>query len=213
VAVADFLIRASKVVWAIFLGFASPTRVVAALLIKLKVVRGLWGVLAWNVTFYALATAFCAVSAHLRSRSLVASDIIFAAFGYLAVSRIGELLIAFYGDAIDRLKGKLPRLDLPSTDRVTLLVFGYIETIVQFGILHFCIAFGWFEKSYSKPFRDILESIYFSGVTITTTGFGDIAPANAPAQIATLCEAVIGVVFIAVALAVYLSSVQPKRAD
>ncbi len=53
--------------------------------------------------------------------------------------------------------------------------------------------------------------MYFSGVTITTTGFGDIEPVTFIARMASLYESVTGVLFIGLSLAVYLSN-SPLRA-
>jgi hypothetical protein len=43
-------------------------------------------------------------------------------------------------------------------------------------------------------------------MTITTTGYGDLAPANLFARTSALVEAISGVFFIALSLAAYLSS-------
>ena len=45
------------------------------------------------------------------------------------------------------------------------------------------------------------EAIYFSFVTLTTLGYGDIAPISAPARILAIIEAIIGQIYLAVMIA------------
>ncbi|MDJ0848613.1 MAG: potassium channel family protein [Myxococcota bacterium] len=61
------------------------------------------------------------------------------------------------------------------------------------------------------------ELLYFSFVTLTTLGYGDIAPTNPPARMLALFEAIVGQLYVAVAIAVlvglHLSQMRPDKSD
>jgi hypothetical protein len=52
------------------------------------------------------------------------------------------------------------------------------------------------EIKYAESSPKFIQSIYFSIVTITTLGYGDITPQNANAQLLAASEALLGVIFI-----------------
>ncbi len=62
--------------------------------------------------------------------------------------------------------------------------------------------------AYKTPF----SSFYFSVVTFTTLGFGDVLPMSAGAQIATVCEVIIGYLMLGGLLSI-LSNKIARRAD
>ncbi|MCJ2121483.1 potassium channel family protein [Methylobacterium sp. J-077] len=125
--------------------------------------------------------------------------------GFYAFGRINELVFAFYSDALDRLEGKKLRIEIRKSERIVLLGIGYIETIVQFGLVHLAAQALSPHRAYSHPLRDAFDATYFSVMTITTTGFGDFAPDSLLPRLVTMYEAVIGIVFLALALGSYLS--------
>ncbi len=55
------------------------------------------------------------------------------------------------------------------------------------------------------------DAIYFSMTTITTAGFGDLAPVSAPARALAVAEAATGVLFLAVFMARLVSAYTPRR--
>lgn len=127
----------------------------------------------------------------------------------LAFWRINELVIAFFKDSIEKLEMGKSRLKLKRDQLISLLIFGYLEVICQFGISHFCVD-KLYERyshpcAYTKSFLTAFDAAYFSGITITTTGFGDFAPSRSIARAATVYEAVVGIILIAMSLAAYLS--------
>ena len=131
--------------------------------------------------------------------------------GYVALwlfpfSRVNELTIGFYKDAVQRFKGPPNRSKIVPAERLTLLVTAYFEIAAQFGILYFCaLPSGCF----SSNFRSIIEAVYFSVVTITTAGYGNIHPQNSSAQIACMYELAVGFTVIAFALGSYLATSKP----
>lgn len=52
------------------------------------------------------------------------------------------------------------------------------------------------ELDYSKTSCGLLSNLYYSVVTITTLGYGDIVPKNSAAQVLAAIESILGVVFI-----------------
>ena len=68
-----------------------------------------------------------------------------------------------------------------------LFVFLYVLVIPLFAILYYFFA---------EPKLDFIDSMYFSTVTITTLGYGDIVPENVPAKVLVSFEAILGIVLI-----------------
>jgi hypothetical protein len=55
------------------------------------------------------------------------------------------------------------------------------------------------------------QDLFFSFVTMTTVGFGNLVPASNPGQTFAVLEAVIGQLFLVVAVGKIISSMQPRR--
>tara|TARA_Y100000758_G_C15926967_1_gene377272 strand:- start:16 stop:720 length:705 start_codon:yes stop_codon:yes gene_type:complete len=119
------------------------------------------------------------------------------------LSRAIEITKAFLGDAIDKLNGDLPNSDLKYGERLKLALTSYIELIINFGTLYFLMPVCFFKDSYK--FNSVLEAIYFSGVTITTVGYGDISPSIWFLQFLTVFEVLSGFSLIVVCFTIYSS--------
>ncbi len=196
----------------IFFAFLlSPTRAGAKRLKKAGLIRDASTLCVWNTVFQAVALVFAVVTSSAYYCDFHLGWWIYLLPAALAFSRVNELVFAFYGDALDRVKGELPRLPVQPSQRVGLLIAGYLETILQFGIFHLAIQQVLDQKAYSQHFNSALDSVYFSGVTMTTTGFGDFSPVNEFARYTTLYETLVGILFLTMALSVYLSSEQDAK--
>jgi len=57
------------------------------------------------------------------------------------------------------------------------------------------------------------QDLFFSFVTMTTVGYGDLVPAANPGQTLAVLEALIGQLFLVVAVGKIISSFQPRRRD
>ena len=57
------------------------------------------------------------------------------------------------------------------------------------------------------------QDLFFSFVTMTTVGYGDLVPAANPGQTFSVLEALIGQLFLVVAVGKIISSYQPRRRD
>lgn len=119
------------------------------------------------------------------------------------LSRAIEITKAFLGDAIDKLNGDLPNSDLKYGERLKLALTSYIELIINFGTLYFLMPVCFFKDLYK--FNSVLEAIYFSGVTITTIGYGDISPSIWFLQLLTVFEVLSGFSLIVVCFTIYSS--------
>jgi voltage-gated potassium channel len=59
---------------------------------------------------------------------------------------------------------------------------------------------------YAPRFDNIVDALYFSGVTIATLGYGDITPKNPISKIFCVYEVFSGILIVVIAIAVYVSS-------
>jgi Ion channel len=57
------------------------------------------------------------------------------------------------------------------------------------------------------------ENLFFSFVTMTTVGYGNLVPAGNPGQMFAVLEAVTGQLFLVVAVGKIISSMQPRRRE
>ena len=57
------------------------------------------------------------------------------------------------------------------------------------------------ERSLSLSSRQSVHVLYFSVVTLTTLGYGDVAPLSAPARVLAMLEAVVGQLYLAMLVA------------
>ena len=58
---------------------------------------------------------------------------------------------------------------------------------------------------------DIAQVLFFSFITLTTTGYGDLVPAPNPGQTLAVMEAVLGQLFLVTAVAKIITAWKPKR--
>ena len=63
-----------------------------------------------------------------------------------------------------------------------------------------------------RPEAEVLAAFqYFSTVTLTTVGFGDIVPVTPDARLATGMEAIVGQLYLAVVVATLVGRVAARR--
>jgi hypothetical protein len=134
--------------------------------------------------------------------------LVYGALWLFPFSRVNELALGFYQDAIQRFKGPPSRTKMAPVDRLVLLVAAYFEVAAQFGILYFCALPS---GNFSKDFHSIIHAVYYSVVTITTVGYGDITPQKSWAQIMCMYELAVGFIVITFALGSYLASLPGEQ--
>lgn len=186
----------------------SPTRVWARSRIAAGKINSYAALRQWNFRFQLVTAALFLTTIFTSNSGIRIWAPVTVAAGYFALGRMNELLIAFYNDVFDKIAGRPRRIPLTRSERIKLLATGYAETIVLYGIMHLAvqaIPYG----SYNITLCNAFEATYFSAMTITTTGFGDIFPVGWVARLLTMLEAVTGIIYLALALAVYLSVPEP----
>lgn len=188
----------------------SPTRVWAKSRIAAGKINSAAALRWWNFQFQLVTAVLFLVSILACNSGIKIWAPIIVAAGYFALGRMNELLIAFYNDVFDKIAGVPRRIPLTRSERIKLLATGYVETIILYGLMHLA-AQTLPHGSYSVTLCDAFDATYFSAMTITTTGFGDISPVGWLARLLTMFEAVTGIVYLALALAVYLSVPEPER--
>ena len=58
---------------------------------------------------------------------------------------------------------------------------------------------------------DMSQALFFSFVTLTTTGYGNLVPATNPGQSMAVLEAVLGQLFLVTAVAKIITAWKPRR--
>lgn len=126
------------------------------------------------------------------------------AWSYFLLSRCNEIFWAFLRDAFDKMdKAKASKSDLKPHDRVRLSLKSYLELVLNFSLLYALLPMTeevWNNKQ--LPIQ-ITDAMYFSGVTITTLGYGDFSPAHWYPQFLTVYEVFCGFILLIVCFAIY----------
>lgn len=86
--------------------------------------------------------------------------------------------------------------------RSLLGVFGPLSLLGLFALwaLALIIGFGFLHQGFTTDDRTLFDSIYLSGTTFTTVGYGDLHPEGTVARILSVSEALLGFGFLAVVI-------------
>jgi voltage-gated potassium channel len=190
----------------------SPTRAVADFVKARKPDGGTTFIRRWHWTFFVLAPTSCIALYVIPASALPHVVTTYLAVLYLwavPFSRCNEIFYAFLRDALDHLQGVSLRTKFSAVERVKLAVRSYPEIAFDFAIIYFFLPSCWF----SRPFQSIVHAVYFSGVTITTVGYGDVTPSHPLSQLLVLYEIFVGLVLIVITLGTYLGQVSQNRPD
>jgi Ion channel len=128
-------------------------------------------------------------------------------FFIIPYCRINEISWAFLKDIPAQLQQSKDPSELTPTIRLSQAARSYVETMINFGIVYFMLPASCFRFASvdTKAFANIGEAVYFSGATITTTGYGDITPKHGVSEFLCLYELAVGLVLIVGAVASYIS--------
>ncbi|MBZ6459142.1 potassium channel family protein [Pseudomonas fluorescens group sp.] len=88
--------------------------------------------------------------------------------------------------------------------RVLSVFYAYMAVAIVFSALYRLLEHN-NQKSFSASFGSWFDAIYFSFVTITTVGYGDIYPVTMPAKIMVVLEVLLGLLFLVIMLATAIS--------
>lgn len=133
-----------------------------------------------------------------------------------SISRILEIFYAFYYDAHTHLSAtkKENNSSLKYHERIHLALYSYAELIFLYALVFYIFSgFGViFEVCYpvfnhgdKTVVLDMIDAVYFSGVTITTLGYGDIQPSVALTKFLSVFEVLSGFALIIISFTVYVS--------
>jgi voltage-gated potassium channel len=199
-----------KLIYSGFGHLLSPTRWIADIVKAKKPDGGKNFILRWHWTFFLWSIFSCLLLYVIPSPALSVVGDSYPLRFYLWLvpfSRCNEIFYAFLRDAFDHLNGLPARTDFTPFERVKLATRSYLEVALDFGIVYFFLPSSWF----SNAFRSIIHAVYFSGITMTTVGYGDIAPLQPFSQLLVLYEVVIGLVLAVITIAIYIGSNRPSR--
>ncbi|WP_157826561.1 MULTISPECIES: potassium channel family protein [Halomonadaceae] len=120
-------------------------------------------------------------------------------------ARCNEILFAFIVDALDKTKdasdgGVNNESSLTYRKRIKLALLSYIELIINYAVIYFMMPPSWFGE---EKFGNIIDAVYFSGVTITTLGYGDYSPSFWVAKLLVIHQVLTGFTLVIVSFAVY----------
>lgn len=87
--------------------------------------------------------------------------------------------------------------------RVYALIAFYIFSIFLFGVIFYLFDEGGFREEDADRFKTFWDYLYFSTITITSTGYGDVAPVD-QARLFAGIEAILGNLYIPLSFAVIL---------
>jgi len=134
---------------------------------------------------------------------------------YYCFSRSLEIFQAFVIDVHSQLSNLESNSTLKYYERISLAAISYLELIFIFGISYFIVSIHslGLTNACGEPLN-MWESIYFSGVTITTLGYGDFSPSGMIPQFVTVYEVLCGFSLIIVSFTVYVSrSIQNNESE
>lgn len=128
--------------------------------------------------------------------------------GYYAFSRVNEIFISFIEDASSHLKYEERSSTLKYHERIPLAMKSYLELIILYGVIAYALQL--FQKTMfcCGGFNcelDVWKTIYYSGVTITTLGYGDITPNHFITELMAVYEVANGFSLIIVSFTVYVA--------
>jgi hypothetical protein len=146
---------------------------------------------------------------------MATSSFIFAHVGiyFLAIPLAFCAMFADIGDIIWDFGDHFSKISLKRRLNIFGLIRGEIIFILSFAAIYYSLSCmfptivnerneisGAFNQDLS-----IIDSIYFSVITATTVGYGDISPKNNTAKLASLLEALIGFFIVSILIAGFVS--------
>ena len=122
--------------------------------------------------------------------------------GYILLfSRVNEIFFAFISDAFDKLSHRKRYSYFKM--RLNLAFASYIELIISFGLLYFLLSANEIHSVAIKGVSSTIDALYYSGVTITTLGYGDFSPTQWYTELLSVYEVLCGFSLLLVSFTIY----------
>src|SRR5205085_2039485 len=112
---------------------------------------------------------------------------------------------AFGRDALRQLRREHARMPLSAEARLKLAAKSYVEVVANCALIDYCLTRLLPERLYRGGLSDIAESLYFSAMTITTVGYGDIVPVHVVSRLMAVYEVFIGVLLLVLTVGAYIA--------
>jgi hypothetical protein len=154
----------------------------------------------WSTLFLVLNTAFLFLLPLIKQHWFFWRGLAVLVW-LLPFSRTIEIVYAFYNDTFDQLRRVPLRTKLDRVQRFKLLGRSYIEVSVCYASLYLAVPSCHFNSALSTGF----EAAYFSWITITTTGYGDILPQGSFTRLLCMTEIGLGLMLLVFAVGTYFS--------
>ncbi|MDD9998163.1 MAG: potassium channel family protein [Rhodospirillaceae bacterium] len=184
----------------------SPTRLIATCLKNGRTGPGLARFLVcWLYSWFFGVALLCLLLAVFTAECDFSSLWLAVPLIVVAWSRNWEIVIGIFHDSFRSLAGIGPASALNTLQRVRLAMLNYVELAMHCAILYYFIPVsGMFKPALSGFF----EALYFSGVTITTLGYGDVTPEHLIGRLVVLFEVFSGLLILLFAISVYVGRYQ-----
>ncbi len=166
-------------------------------------------IIATNLQYFIIAPLLAIVVGVGAIFDIILIQWLVAIGGLYAFSRVNEIFIAFVKDATSHLRNEEHSSSLKYHERIPLAMKSYIELIVLYGVIAFTLHFFFQAMSCgcnsASCSLNMWQAIYYSGVTVTTLGYGEITPNSFCTQLMSIYEVINGFSLIVVSFAVYVS--------
>jgi hypothetical protein len=164
----------------------------------------------WNLRlFYGEIVVCAALMLLYRGEPPTGLNFVGGVLVLYAWSRVNEIAYAFYCDPLSHSKES----DLTVNDRIRMAMRSYFGLGFNFALLYYFLPItGLFIAGGQSRLGSFAESVYFSGVTLATLGYGDVVPTYWVSRLLALYEVFAGILIIAVAVATYVGRTKDEDA-
>lgn len=151
----------------------------------------------WNLCLFYLEVLLC-VMLFLGMECYIKYIVL-----YFAFSRCFEIGYAFYVDALSELGEGNRKSNLKKVDKIKMAMKSYIGLMINYAFIYYLFPC---DNFFNEKFDGFYDALYFSGVTITTLGYGDFSPNHWLSKFFVVAEVLSGFILIALAIATYMNS-------
>lgn len=151
--------------------------------------------------------------------NLINGNVVPALLLCVPLSRCNEISSAFLRDAFEKLPDRRGDFRKAKSDEISMkqrvdhALVSFSELAMNFAILYTLLPKeSWASSNIARPL-EVVDALYYSVVTITTLGYGDLTPMSSFAKFLSVYEVLSGVVMLVVCLAVYMLYAGQKKEE